>query len=144
MATPLQQRMLASASAYPALVALLGSSPFRWYYDVLQQGSAYPAVVVQQISGSNTYTAAARLKTGFSRFQFMIWGGQFATGAQARDDVQAALTSWLDQWSGGSGIPGLSLYSNRVIGQRESVFVLKDSPVYQKALDVMIFADDTL
>lgn len=144
MPTSLQQRMLTAAAAYAPLAALLGSSPFRWYWDTLQQGSAFPAVVVQQISGSNTYTAIARLKTGYARYQFTIWGGQYAAGAQARDDVQAALTAWLDQWSGGTGISGLALYPNAVIGQREFTYQMKDGPLYQKVLDVRIFSDDTL
>ncbi len=136
--------MLASASAYAPLSALLGNAPFRWYFDVLQQGSEYPAIVQQQISGSNTYTAVARLKTGFSRQQLMIWGGPYLAGSQERWEVQAAVTAWLDQWSGGSGISGLPLYSNRIVGQRAFTFTQKDGPIYQLALDAIIFSDDTL
>lgn len=147
MSTSLQQRMLTSASAYAPLQALLGTPPgevFRWYFDILEQGSAFPAVVVQQISGSKTYSATARLKTGYSRYQFTIWGGQFAAGSQARDDVAAALVSFMDQWAGGTGITGLSLYPNENVLDRKALYVQKDTPVYQRLMDFRIFSDDSI
>lgn len=144
MATPLQERLLTDASMDPALQALLGTNPFRWFFDSLEQGAAYPAVVVEQISGSKTYSATQRLATGFGRYQFTIWGGLYLAGANAREAVASAIADFLDQWSGGSGIAGLSLYSNRIVGERQSVWAQKDTPVYQKLLDVMIFSNDTL
>lgn len=136
--------MLAAAAAYTPLNSLLGTNPFRWYYDTLQQGSGYPAVVVTQVSGNKTYTVNARLNTGFSRFQFTIWGGQYATGATARDAVAAALVSFFDQWNGGSGITGLTQYSNLNVLDREMLFTQKDTPVYLRILDFMIFSNDEL
>lgn len=144
MATSIQDRLLTAAAAYAPLTALLGTSPFRWYFDTLQQGSAFPAVVVEQISGSKTYAATKRLATGFSRYQFTIWGGQYLAGSQARDAVASALNDFMDQWSGGSGISGLSLYSNLNVMERERLFPWTDTPIYQKIVDYRIFADDTL
>ena len=136
--------MLTAAAAYTPLNTLLGTSPFRWYYDTLQQGSAYPAIVVTQISGNKTYSVTARLKTGFSRYQFTIWGGQYAAGALARDTVEDALASFLDQWSGGIGIAGLAQYPNRIVGEREFLYTEKDTPVYQKVVDAILFSNDAL
>ncbi len=144
MSTPLQERMYTDASNDTALAALLGSGPFRWYANVLQQGSSFPAVVVQQISGSNMYGVNCRIKQGFSRYQFMIWGGQYIAGLQATQAVAAALTVFMDTWDGGSGIAGLTQYSNLNIGQREFVYPWPDSPIYQLALDFNIFSDATL
>ena len=144
MSTPLAERMRTDAAAYPALQALLGTTPFRWFADQLPQGTAFPAVVVTDISGSPTYVVTGRLHTGWSRMQFLIWGGQKATGATARTNVEAALLSFLDQWEGGIGIPNLSQYPNLVVLQRNSVYTQTDGPIYQKIVDAMIFSNSSL
>ena len=144
MPTSLQDRLQAGAQAYAPLTALIGSSPMRWYQNDLQQGSFYPAIVVTRISGQASYAVNRRMKTGFARFQFLIWGGMYQSGAAARDAVAAALIDFMDQWSGGSGITGLSQYSNTNVLDREATYRQKDSTVYQRLLDFMIFADDSL
>src|SRR5262249_4173982 len=143
MATPLQDRLLAAAEADAGLVALLGSSPFRWFYDSLPQGSTFPAVVAQQISSSNTYVLNSRLATSYTRFQFMIWGGKYAAGAAAREAVTEALKNFLDGFSG-AGIAGLTQQSNYVVLERDFLFVQSDTPIYQKIIDCQIFTDERI
>lgn len=144
MSTPLQSRIRTAAAAYPALAALLGSNPFRWFNDQLPQGQAFPAVVVTQISGAPTYVVTGRLRTGWTRLQFLIWGGKADAGAQAREAVEAALLSFLDQWSGGIGIAGLQQYPNLVVSQRDSIYTQTDTAIYQRVTDAQIFSNSSL
>jgi hypothetical protein len=144
MPTPLNQRMRTAGALTPALQALLGLSPFRWWFDQLRQGSLYPAIVQTQISSNKTYTATQRLATGWSRQQFLIWGGYDSAGEQARQDVSAAFYTFLDGFSGGTGVTGLQLYPNEVVMERDFSFVQGKSLIYQRIVDVMVFSDDRL
>ena len=144
MSTPLQSRIRAAAAAYAPLNALLGTNPFRWFAEQLPQGQALPAIVVKQISGSPTYVVTGRLHTGWTRLQFLIWGGKADAGAQAREDVEAALLSFLDQWDGGIGIAGLQQYPNLVVGQRDFLFPQTDGPIYQRVTDAQIFSNSSI
>lgn len=132
-----------ATTVYP-LRALLGSgSPlvFRFYDTTLVQKSAYPAVVMQEISNPPSYVLCSRLDTSFSRWQFTIWGGQFAAGVTAADQVADAMLPFFDQLNLVS-IPGLSMYTNIVIANRRAVFPMTDQPVYQRVIDVRIFSKD--
>lgn len=144
MPTPLNQRMRTAGALTPSLQALLGLSPFRWWFDQLRQGSPYPAIVQTQISGNKTYTATARLATGWSRQQFLIWGGYDAAGELARQDVSTAFYAFLDGFSGGTGVTGLLQYPNEVVMERDFQFVQGKSSIYQRIVDVMVFSDDRL
>jgi hypothetical protein len=99
MATPLNEQLRTAAAANAGLVALLGSDPFRWWFDTLRQGSAFPAIVQFQVSSQTAYVATARLATGWSRQQFTIWGGRFDAGEAARQAVAEALKAFLDTFS---------------------------------------------
>lgn len=144
MATPLNERVRSAAAFDAGLQALLGTNPFRFWFDQLRQGSAFPAVVMQQISSQTDYTAEHRLATGWSRQQFMIWGGENLAGEQARQAVAAALKTFFDSWSGGTGETGKSLYPNEVLNERDFVFFQKSTPIYQRVMDVRIFSDERL
>ncbi len=146
MSTPLQSRIRTAAASDPTLATLLGTSPFRWFNNQLPQGygQTAPAIVVTQISGSPTYVLTGRLRTGWTRLQFLIWGGQFDAGATARETVEAALITFLDSWSGGIGITGLTQYPSLVVGQRDFLFAQTDGPIYQRVTDAMIFSNSSL
>ena len=144
MPTLFEQRLRTAAAADAGLAALLGASPFRWYDDFLDQNSAFPAIVINQISGSKVYSFNQRMATGWNRWQFTIWGGQFSAGAIARNTVEAALTSFLDQFKDGIGIVGLQQYPNHVINSRCAIFPRTDGPIYQQIVDVMMFSNDSL
>lgn len=136
-----KQRIRTAASAYSGLTALLGTAPFRWYDLQLAQGSAKPAVVVQQISGSPTYVVGGRLNTGWGRWQFTIWGsGTDSSNALA---VEAQLLDFLDQLNL-IGITGLTQYPCLVVGQRDAMFPGTQPPSYQRLVDAMIFSNDSL
>jgi hypothetical protein len=144
MSTALGDRMMADAAAYAPLNTLLGTNPFRWYYRELQQGSAFPAIAATQISQNESYSVTRRLATSWSRWQFLIWGGQYAAGVAACNAVREALAKFFDQWSGGIGITGLSQYPNLLVGDLESKYVQTDTPIYQRIVDFSIFSDSTL
>jgi hypothetical protein len=136
-------------SGSPAVITfplrtLLGSgSPlvFRWFDTTLVQNAAYPAVVMQEISNPPAYIFCSRLNTNFSRWQFTIWGGQFSSGVSSADQVSDALLPFFDQLNL-VGISGLSIYNNIVLNNRRAVFPMTDQPVYQRVIDVRIFATD--
>lgn len=143
MPTSLESRLLAAAQSYAPITALIGSSPTRWYFDTLQQGSAFPAVVTQLISKGAQYRVDARMQTTFNRVQFTLWGGQFAAGVTARDALADALASFMDNFSG-AGITGINQQSNILLIDRNALYVQTDPPIYQRIVDYNIFSNDTL
>lgn len=146
MATPLKDRIRAAAIATPALTALLGTNPFRWYDTQLVQGSALPAVVVQQISGAPVYVVAGRLPNSSTRMQFTCYGVNNAAGMAALSNLVRALTSFFDTLNL-VGISGLAQYQNFVVGDRDG-WVALPGPVPQgnplRLIDAMIFSNDSL
>jgi len=146
MSTPLEERILTAAQAFPALVSALASNPFAFYFTTLQQGSAFPAIVMRQISGSRMYRVDARMKTGWQRFSFTIWGGQFKAGFDACVTVKMALLSFMDN-SAFDGIPVGSTRNqaaNRLLLDLSAEYFQTDGPIYQRILDYDIYDDNTL
>jgi len=146
MPTSLKERLFRDASVFPALVALLASgSPavFRWRDQQLNpQGETFPAVVVQQISNPNTYGVAGRLPTSTVRVQFSVYGS--GNNSQNADAVVTALTAFLDQWSGGSGISGLPQYSNLIVADRDFGIAKTEPLTYLRIVDAQLFFDDSI
>jgi hypothetical protein len=132
-----------AVTTYPLRTLLGADSPlvFRWFDTTLIQKAAYPSVVMQEVSNAPNYIYCSRLDTSFSRFQFTIWGGQFAAGVTAADQVGDALLNFFDQLNL-VGISGLSQYNNIVLSNRRAVFPMTDQPVYQRVMDVRIFSKD--
>ena len=157
MPTALLERIRTAALNYPVLSGspavttyplrtLLGSgSPliFRWYNAQLIEGSPLPAVTVFSVSNPPTYVFTQRTQTTFSRVQFVIWGGQGAAGVAAAQAVTYVLYPFFDTLNL-VGIPGLAMYNNTIIGDREAVFPQTDPLIYQRVLDVRIFSNETL
>ncbi len=140
----LEQKIRTAAAAFPALVALLGSgSPvlFRWYDTTLVQGSEYPAVVVMIASDPSQYNIGARMPMSWSRIQFTVWGGQYAGGSVSCDQVTAVLLNFLDQADFTANTKTTVQQNNLVVGNRRGAFVLKDTTIYQRILDVQILSD---
>lgn len=150
MPTPFLDKLRTAAAAAPSLQALLtAGSVFQWFDTQLPQSaqvispSPVPAVVVQEISAPPTYLLAARANTRWRRIQFTIWGGQFSAGAENCESVQAALEPFLDTLNL-SGISGNPFYPNYVVSVRRGLFPQTDGPIYQKLMDAMMFANDSL
>ncbi len=135
----LEADLRTQAAAFPGLTTLLGTNPFRWFDTQLPQGADMPAVVVQLVAGSKTYTLAGRLPTGFSRVQFTIWD----TDAQRSRDVETQLANFLDVFNG-TGIPGLVQYPNSIVLQRQALFAETQPPKYQRINDANIFSNDLI
>lgn len=144
MSTPLQDKLLAAALLDPNLPGLLGSTPFRWYFGQLTQGSAYPAVVTQEISRVPRYMYAGRATRPVQcRIQFTIWGGQFDAGRKAALSVEAALRTFLDQFNA-IGIGGLVQYPNYVSGARDGFYTQTDPLTFQRLVDAMMWDNETI
>ncbi len=143
MATPVKDRIRAAAIATPALTALLGTNPFRWYDRQLYQGSAFPAVVVQAISDPRMYAIVGRLPTSFSRYQFTIWATNNAAGMTSLALVEAALVEFFETLNL-VGISGLCSYSNTVVNARDGFFPTPQPGNPTRMIDAMIYANDSL
>ncbi len=139
----LLDRIRSAAIATPALTALLGTNPFRWYPIQLAQGSAFPAVVAQVVSGNKTYSVNARLVTGNSRVQFTVWSVNTGAGFASLASVEAALSTFFDSLNL-TGIPGLTQYPNFVVAARDGFFAQTEPGNPQRLIDVMVFSNDTL
>lgn len=141
MASTLEVKIIAGIAAYAPLTALLGNPP-RLYEPQLSQQATFPAMIFQTISNPREYSFTDRMVTSWSRVQFRIWGGQFAAGNQAADQVRAALLTFLDQFNA-IGISGLSQYPCRVVGDFRGNFLQTETLIYQRVLDVMIFSNES-
>ena len=137
MATSLKAKLLTAASADAGLRALVGM-PMRWFDQQLKQGSALPAVVVQQISNPRTYSFTERLSTSFSRMQFTIWG----RSSEESEAVVNALANFLDTFNP-AGLPGnLLSYPNFIVGDRDGFLAAPAPPKYTRLIDVQIFDNE--
>ncbi len=141
MAQTLQQKLFAGAQAFPQLAAILGASPFRWYDTQLRQGTAFPAVVVTQISNPKVYAFQARVWTSWYRMQFDVWA---VPDSAAADAVIGIMLAFFAQFNA-IGIPGLSQYPNLVEDAgRGSLQASLEPPVYKRTVEVRIFNNDTI
>lgn len=134
----LEDRIRTAAAADPALAVLLGTSPFRWYDTQLSQGTDFPAVVMQQVSGQDTYVFSGRMPTGFSRYQFVIWDTNPSRGR----DVDVAVTAFFTTFNGPQ-LPGVAQcwYGSQIINRRSTLFAKPEPAKYQRILDVSIFSN---
>lgn len=148
-AVSLEQKIRVAAAADPTLLSLLcsgPSKPFRWCTQGhLIQGIATPAVVTQLISNPSMNVAAGRMPTSWARVQFTIWAGQYTAGAQAAEDVAAALKAFLNTLNLDSvDVASDVACANYVANERDTLYPQTDTPVYQKIIDAMIWSNDTL
>jgi hypothetical protein len=134
----LEARLRSAAMVNSTLATLLGTTPFRWYDSTLQQGTAFPAVVVQQIFGGDIYTWAGRNPTGFSRYQFAIWDTDPERGRLVDD----AMSDFFTTFNGPqiSGVP-LCWYGAQVVLRLSKVFSLPEPVLHQRILQVSIFSN---
>jgi hypothetical protein len=138
--TTLEAKLLAQASVFPALTALLTASPFPWYDGQLQQGSLYPAVVVEQITNPQVYSLTGRMATSTARVQFTIWD----TDPERARAVEQALFQFLDNFNA-VGPSNLPAYPVEVVGgPRQNVYATPAPKRFTRQLDAMIFQNQTL
>lgn len=140
--TTLEAKLRLAALAYPDLTALLTNVPsitnfpdFRWYDVQLLQGTRFPAIVVQLISGGQSYSNYQRLSTSFSRMQFTIWD----TDAQRGRQVEEILFQFLDQFNPAGMRANLTNYPNTVVLTRQGMYPQPQPPQYWRTSDVQIF-----
>ena len=137
--TSLEDKLLAQASAFGPLLTLLTASPFPWYDNQLQQGSPYPAVVVQLISNPQVYALTGRMATSSARVQFTIWD----TDPERARSVEQALFQFLDQFNA-VGPTNLPSYPAEVVGVRQNVYPQPSPKRFTRQVDAMIFQNQTL
>jgi len=141
MSSTLVVKIISAASAYSPLSSLLGSAPFRMFPMQLPQGTAFPAVLVQVISNPRAYAVDRRMATSFARVQFTIFGS--APGGENARAVESAICSFLDQFNT-TGVSGLPIYPNRVVGSREFGIAATSPETFQIKTDAMIFDNELL
>lgn len=141
MAQSLIVKIITAASSYAPLTALLGSSPFRMFPMQLDQGTAFPAVVVQQISGPSVYTFSGRMSTLFARVQFTVFGS--GSGGENARAVIAALISFLDQFNA-DGITNRVISPNQAMSPVEMGIAQTQPLTFQIRMDAQIFNNSTL
>jgi hypothetical protein len=137
--TSLEDKLLAQAQVFDPLTSLLVASPFPWYDNQLQQGSPYPAVVVQLISNPQVYVLTGRLATSEARVQFTIWD----TDPERARAVEQALFQFLGQFNavGPSNLPS---YPAEVVGVRQNVYPQPTPKRFTRQVDAMIFQNQSL
>ena len=105
-------------------------------YDTqLQQGSAFPAIVLQMISGGQAYTLNSRLSTSFNRVQFTIW----ALNAEVARQIEQQLYAFLDGFNPAGVRSDLTSAPNFVVLTRQGMYAQTQPPQYQRINDVNIF-----
>jgi hypothetical protein len=137
--TSLEAKLLAQASAFSPLTSLLTAVPFPWYDNQLQQGSPYPAVVVQLISNPQVYALTGRMATSQARVQFTIWD----IDPERARQVEQALFQFLDNFNA-VGPANLPSYPNEVVGVRQTDYPQPSPKRFTRQIDAMIFQNQTL
>jgi hypothetical protein len=135
--TPILVKLFAAASANAGLHALLGASPFRWYNLQLTEGSAYPAIVVQKVSGvPQFYNIGGRGPTTVYRIQFTIWEGPVPDDTNA---VLQALRVFLDTFS---AVENPAQYPNQIMNEMDGFYADTQPGIFQTLVDAFIYNAD--
>lgn len=133
----LSDKIVAGIFAYTPLATLLAqrldSNP-AVYRNQLQQGSAFPAIVFQLISGGQSYSMSNRLYTSLNRVQFTIW----AMDPDTAEAVEQQLYAFLDQFAA-DGIQGRTICPNLVVLTRDGMYTETQPPQYWRQSDAQIF-----
>lgn len=139
--TPIETKLYNAAAADVGLQALLGTNPFRLFDTQLDQGSAFPALVMQEISSPRNYVMEGQPTLARYRVQFTIWGGQFSQGRDDCDSVRDALYAFLaDNFSA----VGNGQIANQVASDMRVLEPRTDGPIYKRIVDAFIYSDDSL
>lgn len=141
--TPLKDRIRAAAIVTPALTALLGTNPFRWYDMQLNQGSEFPAVVVQAVSNPESYAFTGQMPTSWNRMQFTLWGVNRGPEIAKLAALEAAMQTFFNSLNL-IGISGLVQYPNLIVAARDGFKPLPAPGNPQRIIDVMMFSNNTL
>lgn len=134
----LSDKIVAGIFAYAPLASLLATrldgNP-AVYRNQLQQGSAFPALVFQLISGGQQYTLNSRLATSFSRVQFTIW----ANDPDTAETIESQLYAFLDGFNPAAVNPNLQAAPNFVVLTRDGMYTETQPPQYWRISDAQIF-----
>ncbi len=140
--TSLEAKIREAALNFMPLAMLLTNTPsiprfpdFRWYDTTVLQGTAFPCMVVQLVSGGQNYSNYQRLSTSFNRVQFMIWD----IDAERAREVEQALYSFLDQFNPAGLNPNLTNYPNSVVLTQQKQFPQSEPPKFMRHNDAQIF-----
>ncbi len=137
----LKARIYAAASVDAGLIALLGSAPFRLWDQQLQQGSGFPAVVMEMVSNPREYVASGTLPTGWTRMQFRVYGS--GNNSENANDVVDALDAFLRTLNL-TGLPNSPAFPNLIVGDHDFGIASTQPFTYMRLLDVKLFVNDQL
>jgi hypothetical protein len=134
----LESKIETAIFAYAPLASLLAKrldgNP-AVYDTQLQQGSAFPAIVMQLVSGGQQYTFNSRLSTSFNRVQFTIWD----TNPEHARQIEQQLYLFLDGFNPAGVAANLTSAPNFVVLTRQGMYAQTQPPQYWRTNDVQIF-----
>jgi hypothetical protein len=136
--TSLKAKIYAGASANAGLQALLGTSPFRWFDQRLEQGTTFPAVVVKVVSNGRSYVGSGLMPTGWSRVQFDVYGS--GDDSENAELVVNAISDFLESFDA-IGIPGQVAYPSNIVADRDAGVASTQPMTYLRIVDVMMFSN---
>lgn len=137
----LKAKLFTQASVFPALTALLGTNPFRWFDEQLPQSATFPAIVVFLIDDPSDYVIGGEMSTSWQMLQFTVYGtGNDSVNASL---VVAALKSFLRVFNAYSSRP-LPAYANRVTGNRDGGIADTQPLTYQRFVTAKILNDENM
>lgn len=142
MSTTLEVKLRTAALNTPALTALLGTSPFRWYDMQLDQNSPFPAVTVQLISTINAYVTQYRLQTASSRVQFTVWD----TDPERARQVETAIVAFLDTFnavSPATNFIGPVPQPVRAVNRRQGGNAQTQPLTFWRTIDALVLNNET-
>ncbi len=137
----LKSRIFAAASVDAGLIALLGSNPFRWWDQQLQQGAGFPAVVMEMIGAPRDYVASGTMPTGWTRMQFRVYGE--GTDSENANEVVDALDAFLRTLDL-IGLPNSPAFPNLIVNDIDFGIVQTQPYTYMRLLDTKLFVNDQL
>lgn len=130
----IEQAIFAFAPLASLLAKRLDNNP-AVYDTQLQQGSAFPAIVQQLISGGQQYTLEHRLSTSFNRVQFTIW----APNPETARTIEQQLYAFLDGFNPAGVASRLQAAPNFVVLTRQGMYTNTQPPQYWRINDALIF-----
>ena len=137
MPSTLTVKLRTAMLADPVLPSLLGT---RIYPLQLTPGSAFPAIVLREVSTIPNYAAGGRLPISRVRVQFTIWEGYVPDDTEA---VLTALRNFLATFAADKATPP-GYPTNNVINEFDALNPETQPPVYQRVVEAFFFNNDSV
>jgi hypothetical protein len=145
MGTPLKEKLFMAASANAGLQALLGTNPFQWADQQLEQAwnlSTLGAITVFLVSNPRSYEVRGQMATSWNRVQFTVYGyGRDSTNASA---IVAALIEFLWSFFAYQAGSTATQAANQILSDRDGGIAETQPMTYMRFVDAMILNDESI